>query len=165
MWTSITSYFYLAHCVGGLDHVPPHHCLLSCYASSTSYGAYWAMFACQDCGVALILPQHLTSSHADAGVVIASHLPKWKNLSKVEVKYTNPVPILWSTVSCGKLAEVVIRDPKHCKVSFSDLPCPGTHMGMLLDRTTTPVESMGCYWAIGGRFELTNAITWLRYFS
>ena len=70
------------------------------------------------CSVAVILPQRPTSSHADAGNVITSHLPKWKNLRKVIVLGMNPVPILWSTVSCGNLAEVVIRDPKHCKVSF-----------------------------------------------
>ena len=92
------------------------------------------------CTVAVILPQCLTSSHADAGNVIASHLPEWKNLNKVIVQFMNPVPILWSTVSCGKLAEVVIRDPKHCKVGFPDLPCPGTHRGMLLDRPTTLVH-------------------------
>ena len=95
------------------------------------------MFACQDCGpvvyVAVILPQCLTSSHADAGDIITSHLPKWKNLRKVIVMAMNPMPMLLSTVSCGKLAEVVIRGPKHCKVSFPDLPCPGTHRGMLLD--------------------------------
>ena len=68
--------------------------------------------------VSVILPQCPTYSYADAGDVIASHLPKWKNLRKVTVEHMNPVPILWSTVSCGKLAEVVIRDPKHCKVSF-----------------------------------------------
>ena len=73
------------------------------------------------CSVAVILPQCPTSSHADAGNVIASHLPKWKNLRKVIVLDMNPVPILWSTVSCGKLAEVVIMNPKHCKVSFSEL--------------------------------------------
>ena len=73
------------------------------------------------CSVSVILPQRPTYSHADAGNVIASHLPKWKNLRKVEVEDMNPVPILWSTVSCDKLAEVVIVDPKHCKVSFSEL--------------------------------------------
>ena len=71
--------------------------------------------------VAVILPQCPTSSDSDAGNVIASHLPKWKNLRKVEVWNMNPVPILQSTVSCGKLAEVVIADPKHCKVSFPEL--------------------------------------------
>ena len=79
------------------------------------------------CSVAVILPQCPTSSHADADNVIASYLPKWKNLRKVKVEGMNPVPILWSTVSCGKLDEVVIVDPKHCKVSFSELSCPGTH--------------------------------------
>ena len=70
------------------------------------------MFACPDCGpvvyVAIISPQRPTSSHADAGDVLASHLPKWKNLRKVEVQYMNPVPILWPTVYYGKLVEVVI---------------------------------------------------------
>ena len=88
------------------------------------------------CSVAVILPQHPTSSHADAGVVIASHLPKWKNLRKVKMCNMNPVPILWCTVSCGNLAEVVIVNPKHCKVSFPELSCPCTHRGMLLDRPT-----------------------------
>ena len=73
------------------------------------------------CSVAVILPQCLTSSHADVGDVIASHLPKWKNLRKVEVWSMNPVPILWSTVSCDKLVEVVIGDPKYCKVNFPEL--------------------------------------------
>ena len=73
------------------------------------------------CSVAVILPQRPTTSHADAGNIIASHLPKWKNLRKVKVEGMNPVPILWSTVSCGNLAEVFIWDPKHCKVSFSEL--------------------------------------------
>ena len=39
---------------------------------------------------------------------------------KVEVKGMNPVPILWSTVFCSKLAEVVIWDPKPCKVPTGD---------------------------------------------
>ena len=101
------------------------------------------MFACPDCGpvvyVAIISPQRPTSSHADAGDVLASHLPKWEYLRKVTVGDMNPVPMLLSTVSCGKLAEVVIVNPKHGKVSFPDLPCPGTHRGMLLDRPTTLV--------------------------
>ena len=92
------------------------------------------------CSVAVILPQCLTSSHADAGDIIASHLPKWKNLRKVKVKGMNPVPILWSPVSCGKLVEVAISDPKYCEVTCPDLPCPGTHSGMLLDRPTTLVH-------------------------
>ena len=58
-----------------------------------------------------------TSSHADAGDV-ASHLPKWKNLRKVQVCYMNPVPILLSVGSCNKLDEFVVKYPKHCKVSF-----------------------------------------------
>ena len=70
------------------------------------------------CSVSVILPQRPTYSHADAGDIIASHLPKWKNLRKVEVGYMNPVPILWSIVSCDKLAEMVIVNPKNCKVSF-----------------------------------------------
>ena len=92
------------------------------------------------CSVAVILPQCLTSSHADAGDIIASHMPKLKNLRKVEVYSMNPVPILWSTVSCGKLDEVVIWDPKHCKVSFSEVYCPCTYRGVLLDRPTTLVQ-------------------------
>ena len=57
-----------------------------------------------------------TSSHADAGYVIAAHLPKWKNLRKVEVEAMNPVPILLSARSCDKVDEVVIRNAKHCMV-------------------------------------------------
>ena len=91
------------------------------------------------CSVTVILPQLPTSSYTDAGNVIASHLPKWKNLRKVKVEDMNPVPILWSTVSCGKLAEMVIGDPKHCLVSFLELSCPGTHREMQLDRPTTLV--------------------------
>ena len=89
--------------------------ILWCILSNVCMPRLWS------CSVAVILPQHPTYSHADAGDVIASHLPKWKNLRKVEVYSMNPVPILWATVSCGKLAEVVIWDPKHCKVSFSEL--------------------------------------------
>ena len=59
-----------------------------------------------------------TFSHADAGDIIAAHLPKLKNLRKVKVKYMNPVPILLSARSCGKLDKVVIEDPQHCKVGF-----------------------------------------------
>ena len=73
------------------------------------------------CSVAVILPQRPASSHADAGDVIAFHLPKWKNLRKVTVEYMNPVPILCSTVSCDKLVEVIILNPKHCKVGFPEL--------------------------------------------
>ena len=92
------------------------------------------------CSIAVILPQCPTYSHADAGDIIASHLPKLENLKKVIVHFMNPVPILWSTVSCGNLAEVVIMNPKHCKVSFPELSCPCTHRGMLLDRPTTLVQ-------------------------
>ena len=62
-----------------------------------------------------------TFSLADAGDIVASHLCKWKNLRKVEVEDMNPVPILVVVGSCGKLAEVVTRDPKHCTVGFSAL--------------------------------------------
>lgn len=64
--------------------------------------------------------------HTVAGDVIASHLPKWKNLRKVEVMNINPVPILLSVGSCGKLDEAVIIDPQHCNVSFPALYCPVT---------------------------------------
>ena len=73
------------------------------------------------CSVVVILLECPTSSHADAGDIIASHLPKWKNLRKVQVWYLNPVPILVVVGSCGKLDEVVITGPKHCTVSFSEL--------------------------------------------
>ena len=73
------------------------------------------------CSVVVILLECPTSSHADAGDIIASHLPKWKNLRKVEVQYMNPVPILVVVGSCGKLDEVVINDPEHCTVGFPEL--------------------------------------------
>ena len=73
------------------------------------------------CSVIAILLECPTSSHADAGVIIATYLPKWKNLRKVEVQYMNPVPILVVVGSCGKLDEVVINDPKHCMVGFPEL--------------------------------------------
>ena len=59
--------------------------------------------------------------HLDAGDIVASHLRKWKNLRKVDIGYMNPVPILVVVGSCGKLAEVVIIDPKHCTVGFPAL--------------------------------------------
>ena len=73
------------------------------------------------CSVVVILFECPTSSHADAGDIIASHLPKMKNLRKVQVWYMNPVPILVVVGSCGKLDEVVINDPKYCTVSFPEL--------------------------------------------
>ena len=68
-----------------------------------------------------------TSLHADTGNVIASHLPKLKNLRKVEVSRLNPMPILSSVRLCGKLDEVAIQSPEHCKVCFPEMSCPGTH--------------------------------------
>ena len=68
-----------------------------------------------------------TYSHADAGNVIASHLPKLKNLRKVEVRELNPMPVLMSVRLCGILDEVVIQYPKHCKVCFPEMSCPDTH--------------------------------------
>ena len=73
------------------------------------------------CSVVVILLECPTSSHADAGDIIACHLPKWKNLRKVEVGGMSPVPILVVVGSCGKLDEVVIYDPKHCTVGFPEL--------------------------------------------
>ena len=73
------------------------------------------------CSVVVILLECPTSSHADGGDIIASHLPKWKNLRKVEVRSMNPVPILVVVGSCGKLDEVVIEHPKHCTVGFPAL--------------------------------------------
>ena len=73
------------------------------------------------CSVVVILLECPTSSHADAGDIIASHLPKWKNLRKVVVERMNPAPILVVVTSCGKLDEVVIFNPKHCTVSFPKL--------------------------------------------
>ena len=73
------------------------------------------------CSVVVILRECPTSSLVDAGVIIASHLPKWKNLRKVEVQYMNPVPILVVVGSCGKLDEVVIYGPKHFMVGFPEL--------------------------------------------
>ena len=68
-----------------------------------------------------------TSLHADAGNVIASYLPKLKNVRKVAVEDVNPMPVLLSVRLCGKLDEVVIICPDHCKVCFPDMSCPGTH--------------------------------------
>ena len=68
-----------------------------------------------------------TSSHADAGDVVASHLPKLKNLRKVVIWYLNPMPILLSVRLCGKLDEVIISNPSQCKVCFPELSCPDTH--------------------------------------
>ena len=68
-----------------------------------------------------------TYSHADAGDVIASHLPKLMNLRKVAVLFLNPMPILLSVRLCGKLDEVIISYPKHYKVGFPEMSCPGTH--------------------------------------
>ena len=73
------------------------------------------------CSVVVILLECPTSSHADAGDIIASHLPKLKNLRKVVVGDTNPVPILVEVGSCGKLDEVVIINLKHCTVIFPEL--------------------------------------------
>ena len=73
------------------------------------------------CSVVVILLECPTSSHADAGDMIASHLPKWKNLRKVQVGYMNPVPILVVVGSCGKLDKVVIINPKLCTVGFPEL--------------------------------------------
>ena len=56
----------------------------------------------------------------DAGDIIASYLPKWKNLRKVKVEDMNPVPVLLSVGSCGQLDEVVIKNPKHYKVPADD---------------------------------------------
>ena len=73
------------------------------------------------CSLVVILLECPTFSLADAGDIIASHLPKWKNLRRVDVWYMNPVPILVVVGSCGKLDEVVIWDPEHCTVSFPEL--------------------------------------------
>ena len=92
------------------------------------------------CSVVVILLESPTSSHADAGDIIASHLPKWVNLRKVEVGHMNPVPILVVVGSCGKVDEVVIWDPKHCMVRFPELWCPGPHRVMLLGGPTALVQ-------------------------
>ena len=92
------------------------------------------------CSVVVILHECPTSSHADAGDIIASHLPKWKNLRKVEVAKMNPVPILVVVGSCGKLDEVVINNPKRSMVGFPALWCPGTHRVMLLGGPTALVQ-------------------------
>ena len=93
------------------------------------------------CSVVVILLECPTSSHADAGDIIASHLPKWKNLKKVEVQYMNPVPILVVVGSCGKLDEVVINGPEHCTVGFPELYCTGPHTVMLLGGPTGALKS------------------------
>ena len=72
-----------------------------------------------------------TYSHADAGDVTASHLPRWKNLRKVEVQNLNPIPILMSVRLFGKLDEVVISYPKQCKVCFPVLVLT-THQDVLV---------------------------------
>ena len=71
--------------------------------------------------VVVILLECPTSSLADAGDIIASYLPKCKNLRKVKVDDMNPVPMLLSVGSCGHLDEVVINEPKHYKVGFPEL--------------------------------------------
>ena len=71
--------------------------------------------------VVVILLECPTSSLADAGDIIASHLPKCKNLRNVKVEQMNPVPVLLSVGSCGQLDEVVVCDPKHYKVVFPEL--------------------------------------------
>ena len=101
----------------------PHHC--NCELLSSTYGddsieQYLHAKLCF-CSVVVILLECPTSSHADAGDIIASHLPKWKNLRKLKVWGMNPVPILVVVGSCGKLDEVVIINPKHCTVSFPEL--------------------------------------------
>ena len=73
------------------------------------------------CSVVIILLECPASSLVDAGDIIASHLPKCKNLRKVVVGSMNPVPILVVVGSCGKLDEVVINDPEHCTVGFPEL--------------------------------------------
>ena len=73
------------------------------------------------CSVVVILLECPTSSLAAAGDIIASYLPKWKNLRKVTVGKMNPVPMLLSIGSCGQLDEVVIKDPAHYKVVFPEL--------------------------------------------
>ena len=92
---------------------------------------YWVQRVCYVFGCP-------TSSHADAGDVVASHLPKWKNLRKVEVHYMNPVPILLSVGSCDKLDEFVVDNPKHCKVSFPIISF--THTMTTMDRSTTSTQ-------------------------
>ena len=135
VWTSFTCLLFLAHCVCG------------CWLSPCTITVLWAAIinmlctlsnVCMPgrcfCCVAVILLVWSTPSHADAGGVIATHLPKCKNLRKVTVWGMNPVPILLSVGSCSKLDEVVIWHPEHCKVGFPELWCPGAHRVMLLDR-------------------------------
>ena len=124
VWTSFTCLLCLAHCVacwfGGWALTAPSlpfspaintWCTLS---NASMPGLFF-------CSVVVILLVRSTSSHEDAGDVIASHLHKWKNLRKVKVYCMNPVPILLSVGSCDKLDEVVIQAPQHCKVSiFTD---------------------------------------------
>ena len=92
------------------------------------------------CSVVVILRECPTSSLADADDIIASHLPRWKNLRKVQVHYMNPVPILVVVGSCGKLNEVVIKNPENCTVGFPELYCTGPHRVMLLGGPTTLVQ-------------------------
>ena len=109
-----------------------HHHFVSCYHQHMVYieqCLHATLFFIEQClhatlffcSVVVILIECSTSSHADAGNIIASHLPKLKTLRKVVVEDMNPVPILVVVGSCGKLAEVVIINPEHCTVSFPEL--------------------------------------------
>ena len=71
--------------------------------------------------VVVILLECPTSSLADSDDIIASYLPKWKNLRKVTVRDMNPVPMFLSVGSCGQLDEVVVWNPKCYKVVFPEL--------------------------------------------
>ena len=52
----------------------------------------------------------------DAGNVVAAALPNLKCLRKVTVQWMDPVAVLQTVGLCGKLQEVSVMYPKHCKV-------------------------------------------------
>ena len=53
-----------------------------------------------------------------AGDVVAAALPNLKCLRKVTVLEMNPVAVLQTIGSCGKLQEVSVIYPKHCWVGM-----------------------------------------------
>ena len=50
--------------------------------------------------------------------VVAAALPNLKCLRKVTVSQMDPVPVLQTVGLCGKLQEVVVCYPEHCKVGM-----------------------------------------------
>ena len=52
------------------------------------------------------------------GDVVAAALPNLKCLRKVTVREMDLVPVLQTVGLCGKLQEVAVWHPKHCKVGM-----------------------------------------------